>query len=288
MITKKDYSKYPGFEFLYDRDPESHKGDYGHALLIAGSYGKIGAAVLATRACMRSGVGLLTVHVPRCGVSVLQTAVPEAMLSIDADDSCFTSVPKNLERYDAVAIGPGIGTEEQTIDVLLRVLEALKKQGKGKNCKLILDADALNILSVHPEAIHLAEGAVITPHAGEYARLFADSDPQAMADIHGLTIVMKSHKTTIYSPSLLPKVNDTGNAGMATAGSGDVLTGVTLGIAAQKVAYSKRHPSRISNNYEENQQIAAMSVYMHGAAGDIAAKKRSQYALIASDIIDEL
>ena len=166
-------------DFLYNRDVESHKGDYGHALLVAGSYGKMGAAVLAARACLRSGVGLLTVHVPRCGVDIMQTAVPEAMLSIDSDEYIFTSMPANLGRYDAVAMGPGLGTDERTQKILVEMLSARKV---GNGFRLVLDADALNILALHPEAMHFAEGAIITPHAKEYERLFADADPQVLEE----------------------------------------------------------------------------------------------------------
>lgn len=269
-------------DFLAKRDPDSHKGDYGHALLIAGSYGKMGAAVLAAKACLRSGVGLLTVHVPRCGVEILQTAVPEAMLSIDNDEFRFTSLPENIDRYDAVAVGPGIGTEDSTQTALLAFLGARCKSGqKGF---LVLDADALNILALHPESLHLAAGAVITPHAKEYQRLFGDSQPQAMADMHDLVIVKKAHHTMIYAPHSSAMENNTGNPGMATAGSGDVLTGVTLGITAQHSAYISRH----GEDGLSLQDAAALAVYMHGSAGDKAAQRRSLYSIIASDIIDSI
>lgn len=268
--------------FLYARDPESHKGCYGHALLVAGGYGKMGAAVLAARACLRSGVGLLTVHVPRHGVEIMQMAVPEAMVSIDESDCCFSSLPKRLERYDAIAVGPGIGTEQATTNALLRLLEELCS--RETNANLVLDADALNILSCHPECLHLASGAVITPHAREYQRLFGTGDPQSMSDLHNLVIVKKSHHTNVYSPFSEPLVNNTGNPGMATAGSGDVLTGIMLGVTAQNRAYKSDDGQSATL-----QQVAALAVFMHGQAGDEAAKKRgSQYSLIASDIIDSL
>ncbi len=272
-------------EFLFRRDPESHKGDYGHALLVAGSYGKMGAAVLAARACLRSGVGLLTVHVPRCGVDILQTAVPEAMLSIDSDDHLFTSLPANLDRFDAIAVGPGLGTDERTQAALLALLE--KRQEwlrKGEQLPLVIDADGLNNLAKHPEALHLAEGAVITPHTREYQRLFGDAETQQMADLHHLVIVKKAHRTGIFAPRQEPIINGTGNPGMATAGSGDVLTGILLGLAAQNSAYSLRHQSTLWLQ----QEIAALAVHLHGAAGDKAAAHRSQASLLASDIVDHL
>ena len=266
-------------DFLYNRDPESHKGDYGHALLVAGSYGKMGAAILAARACLRAGVGLLTVHTPRAGVAIMQTAVPEAMVSIDGDECCFSSLPSNLERYDAIAVGPGIGTGEMTQKALIELLSVCCEKG----VRMILDADALNILAQHPESLHLASGAVITPHVKEYERLFADANPHTMAEMHNLVIIKKVHHTIVYAPGSEAIVNETGNAGMATAGSGDVLTGITLGLMAQSVAYPRRHESVYSL-----QQIAALAVYLHGKAGDTAAQRRPQPSLIASDIIDAL
>ena len=273
-------------DFLYNRNPESHKGWYGHALLIAGSYGKMGAAVLAARACLRSGVGLLTVHVPRCGVEIMQTAVPEAMLSIDEDEHFFTSLPNQLDRYDAVAVGPGLGTAASTHKALLDLLTFEKQNSKSQ---LILDADAINILACHPDAVHLAEGAVVTPHSKEYERLFADADPQAMADMHGVVIVKKGHRTKIYAPQCQVVTNETGNPGMATAGSGDVLTGIMLGVMAQSNAYAQHCPDNDKlSGFVKLQHLAALAVYIHGQAGDVAASRRSQPSMVASDIIDSL
>ena len=272
------------FHFLSARDPESHKGDYGHALLVAGSYGKMGAAVLAARACLRSGIGLLTVHIPRCGVGIMQTAVPEAMLSIDEGDYCFSSLPKDIDRYTAIAAGPGLGTNDATQCALLQLLEAVQSKPKESRPKLVLDADALNILARHPDRIHLATGAVITPHNAEYQRLFGDADTQAMADVHDVVIVRKAHRTRIYAPNAAALANDTGNAGMATAGSGDVLTGIALGLVAQAAAYGKRHTGEVYGI----QQLAALAAYVHGRAGDIAAERLSQASMIASDIVDSI
>lgn len=282
METKVDTLQ---MEFLTARDPESHKGDYGHALLIAGSYGKMGAAVLAARACLRSGVGLLTVHVPRCGVDIMQTAVPEAMLSIDKDEHLFATMPEHLDRYDAVAVGPGIGTAAETSSALVEFLNLYSSKLKVLNSQLVLDADALNIIARHPDVMHLASGAIITPHVREYERLFGDADAQSMADIHGFVIVRKAHRTRIYAPGRLFVENNTGNAGMATAGSGDVLTGIMLGLAAQWKAYHSRHPQQQVGI----QQLAALAVYMHGKAGDEAANRRGNlYSLLASDIVNAL
>lgn len=270
--------------FLWQRAAASHKGHYGHALLVAGSYGKMGAAVLAARAALRAGVGLLTVHVPRCGVDIMQTAVPEAMLSIDDGSHCFSTLPAQLERYDAVAAGPGLGTDEATQKALLALLQALDPRTPR-----LLDADALNILARHPEALSMpaaaAASTVLTPHAAEYERLFADAEPQAMANLHGLTIVAKGHHTAVCAPKRVPLINaDAGNAGMATAGSGDVLTGITLGLMAQNVCYPPRHGLAVL----PLQTVAFAAVRLHALAGDRAALRRSQPALIASDLIDNL
>ena len=278
METKVEKQRFP---FIVARNPESHKGDYGHALLIAGSYGKMGAAVLAARACLRAGVGLLTVHVPRCGVDVMQTAVPEAMLSIDNDEHRISSMPADIARYTAIGIGPGLGTDEVTAGALIHFLEKKKMQQTTFDIPLVLDADALNIIAQHPESLHLVSDAVVTPHAREYERLFGDSDPQQMADMHDLVIVKKAHRTIVYAPGCEAVVNNTGNAGMATAGSGDVLTGLTLGLQTQASAYAQRH-------YEDSynmQDVVALAVYLHGRAGDIAAERFSQPSLISSDII---
>ena len=273
-------------DFLCRRDPESHKGWYGHALLVAGSYGKMGAAVLAAKACLRSGVGLLTVHVPRCGVEILQTAVPEAMVSIDECDTCFSSLPDNLERFDAIAIGPGLGTDSRTEKALLTLLRSLGHTEEGNLVKpLVVDADGLNIMAGHPEAMRLVASAVFTPHAKEYARLFGSSKPQEMSERYGLYIVCKAHRTMVYGPGCLPVMNDTGNAGMATAGSGDVLTGMILGLLTQNAVYYRHCDNKPAMTL---QQVTALAVCLHGMAGDKAASLRSMPSMIASDIIDNI
>ena len=280
----------PMFPFLYSRLPETHKGHYGHALLVTGSLGKMGAAILAARACLRSGVGLLTVHVPRCGVDILQTALPEAMLSIDADDTVFTSLPADLKKYDAVAIGPGLGTDTRSRKALADLLTALQhlEEEDSQRRGLVIDADGLNMLSMMPENLHLARHAVLTPHAMEYQRLFADADTQQMCDLHELFIVRKGHNSRTFAPGLESIVNDTGNPGMATAGSGDVLTGVILSLLAQSRAYSSHGlmSDTASNAYV--QKLVAQAVCLHGRAGDKAASHRPQASVIASDIIEGL
>ena len=252
------------------RNPETTKHDYGHALLIAGAYGKMGCAILAARAALRSGCGLVSVHLPGRCVDPMQAAFPEAMVSIDPHPTLFTTVPDHLERYSAIAVGPGLGTHPDTARALLRLLEV-----RPASTPLILDADALNILApLSHSHIQTLTNSILTPHAGEYQRLFGDADPAEMAARHNCIIVKKAHRTRIYAPDGTVTENTTGNAGMATAGSGDVLTGILLGITAQ----------RTSDLYKTTCQ----GVEIHGKIGDNAVKKQSQSSLIASDMVEEL
>ena len=168
-------------DFLVNRDPDSHKGHYGHALLVAGSFGKMGAAVLAAKACLRSGVGLLTVHVPRCGVEIMQTAVPEAMLSVDVNGDCFSQCPPDMDRYDAVAVGPGLGTYAMSFSAFHLLLKQMKRQP----LPMVVDADGLNLLSMHKGVLMdcLPPMSILTPHAREFERLYCrQMEPSQAAD----------------------------------------------------------------------------------------------------------
>lgn len=250
------------------RNQETTKHDYGHGLLIAGAYGRMGCAILAAKAALRSGCGLVSVHLPRRCVDPMQAAFPEAMVSLDPCDTIF-SLPPSLEHYTAIAVGPGIGTDETTREALCMLLSE-----RPVDTALILDADALNILALHKEWLPLAGGAVITPHAREYSRLFGDADPAEMAHRHKLIIVKKSHRTHVYAPDGRVYENTTGNAGMATAGSGDVLTGILLGIIAQK--------------HNDLFKSVCLGVKIHGEIGDKLVQKQSESSLIASDMVEEL
>ncbi|MBR3412944.1 MAG: NAD(P)H-hydrate dehydratase [Bacteroidales bacterium] len=278
-----DKPQFPSF--LINRAPDSHKGIYGHALLVAGSYGKMGAAVLAARACLRAGVGLLTVHVPRRGVDIMQTAVPEAMVAIDDDERIFTHhyTTDELQRYDAVAVGPGLGTQSTAA---LRALLAA-----AADLPMVLDADTLNMLSQASDGLallkaHAARSAtILTPHAKEYERLFGQwpdehgrqaAQRQLSRDTHCI-IVYKGHRTQVTDTEGEIHVNTTGNPGMATAGSGDVLTGIMLSVLAQN-----------KDNQIDAATCATLAVWMHGKSADIAVKKQTEYSLIAGDIIENL
>ena len=253
----------------------SHKGTYGHALLVAGSRGKMGAAVLAAKACLRSGVGLLTMQVPGNGLYILQTSVPEAMCMRDKNEYILTIPPEDLSPYNSIGIGPGIGKEELTATMLEGLLQHLRKP-------VVLDADALNIISTKPHLLTLVPPhSVLTPHPKEFERMFgkAGNDFERMETAmqqsarHQVTIVLKGQHTFIATPSGKAYFNSTGNAGMATGGTGDVLTGIITGLIAQQ--YEPEH-------------AAVLGVYWHGLAGDIAAGFYTEESLVASDIPDAL
>lgn len=251
------------------RNPETTKHDYGHGLLLAGSHGKMGCAILAARAALRSGCGLVTVHLPGRCVDPLQSAFPEAMVSIDPSPTLFSAVPAHLERYSAIAVGPGIGTAPETAQALRQLLEA-----RPAGIPLVLDADALNLLA--PLTCRFTAPTILTPHAREYERLFGTADPAAMAARHGCIIVRKAHRTRVYAPDGQEYENHSGNAGMATAGSGDVLTGILLGM----LSANRLHASPFD--------IACQAVAIHGKIGDLAIEKQSESSLIASDLIENL
>lgn len=256
------------------RSKFSHKGTFGHALLIAGSYGKMGAAVLASKACLRSGVGLLTSHIPKLGYSIIQTAVPEAMTSIDQHDSMFTEFP-DLKTFSALGVGPGLNVNSNSRRALCELLENSK-------VPLVIDADALNILSENKLWLEkLPENSILTPHPGEFKRLAGDTDNSfqrlqhqiEFSKKHKVILIVKGAFTSITTPSGKVYFNSTGNPGMATAGSGDVLTGIILGLAAQGIS---------------SELAVVAGVYIHGLAGDLAVKEKSEISLVAGDIIEFL
>ncbi|MBV6438854.1 MAG: Bifunctional NAD(P)H-hydrate repair enzyme Nnr [Saprospiraceae bacterium] len=263
---------------VHPRAKFSHKGTFGHALIIAGSYGKMGAATLAARACLKSGAGLVTVHAPRCGNVVLQTAVPEAMFSAGQRAKHWVEVP-DIQSYSAIGTGCGIGQEPETARALEHLLQTLSSApGAG----LVLDADALNLLAQHPAWWrHVPRNTILTPHPKEFERLFGKTkdsfernDLQRLkAQEHGVFIALKGAHTAIASPDGSCWFNSTGNPGMASGGTGDTLTGILTGLLAQ--GYSPR-------------DAALLGVYLHGLAGDLAARELGQEALTAGDMIEFL
>lgn len=261
-------------DLLKPRNRYAHKGDFGRALLVAGSKGMAGASILAARAALRSGVGLLTVHLPDCNNSIVQSSVPEAMTVSDSCDVCISDVLPT-ERYTAVGVGPGLGRDVRTV----RAIEGLLRSSRSP---MVLDADALNILSSAPSLLdYIPNGSVITPHMGEFARLadgfsnFSEALEKAkmISRKYALCIVLKGACTVVLSPLGECFVNTTGNVGMATGGSGDVLTGVLLALLAQ--GYCAVDAARIA-------------VYVHGAAGDAAAAHTGVTAMVAGDIVEHL
>ncbi|MEO7313638.1 MAG: NAD(P)H-hydrate dehydratase [Ginsengibacter sp.] len=251
----------------------THKGNYGHACLIAGSYGMMGAAVLGATACIRSGVGKMTCFIPKTGYDILQVSIPEAM--------CKTFGKKHLKKikddfnFDVLAIGPGIGMASSLKELLKSIFKKFKKP-------MVIDADALNVLSQNPSLYKkIPEGSILTPHPKEFERLFGKTP----SDFHTIElalkkaaefriyIVLKGHHTFIATPSGKGYFNSTGNAGMASGGSGDVLTGIIAGLLAQKY---------------HSLQACLLGVYLHGLAGDLASRSLTQEAMKAGDIIDYL
>lgn len=261
-------------ERLRARNPFGHKGSFGHALLIAGKYGMAGAAILAARSCLRSGVGKLTIHTPHINNSILQIAVPEAILDHDVADNIFTT-PFDTKPYSALAIGPGIGCAHLTAIAFI-------EQVKQARIPLIIDADGINILGEHQGWINeVPENSILTPHPGELFRLnqrqtdsfTALTEAQGIARKYHIYVILKGHHTAICTPEGQTYFNMTGNSGMATAGSGDVLTGLLLGLLAQ--GYTP-------------EAACCTGVYLHGLAGDIAAHELGEDSMLASDLVRHL
>ena len=256
---------------LKPRGKFAHKGNFGRALLIAGSQGMAGASVLAARACLRSGVGLLTVHIPFCNNFIVQTSVPEAMTEIDINDVRF-SCATDTDDYQAVGIGPGLGKAGDTEAALLEQIESCQTP-------MVVDADALNLLGEHRSYIgRLPKGSILTPHPKELERLVGKcqnsyerlTKARELARNAGVHILLKGAYSVIIAPSGKCWFNPTGNPGMATGGSGDVLTGVVLALLAQ--------------GYDA-ETAARMAAYVHGLAGDIACKKHGVMGMTAGDIV---
>ena len=256
------------------RNKFANKYKVGTVYLMAGSYGMMGAAILSARGVLRSGAGLLTVHSPHCGFVPMQTMVPEAIFEGDENELVVTSADIRRE-FSAVAVGPGLGTNEVTIDALDSFLKKVKRP-------MVIDADALNCIAKRPMLLRsIPKGSVLTPHSGEFDRLFGKHNTQEerlqkaidVARLHEVTIVLKGHNTMTVRSDGKVYINSTGNAGMATAGSGDVLTGIIASFMAQ--GYSP-------------DTAAVMGVYVHGLAGDLAAEKMGQVSMLATDIIDNI
>ncbi len=256
---------------LRPRPEFAHKGQMGSALLVAGSYGMAGAAVLAARACLRAGAGKVTLHSPRCNNVITQISVPEAIFQADVDEAVFAE-PVDTEDYDALGIGPGLGMTETTAIALIAQL-------RRAQCPVVADADAINILGNHRAWIQqLPKEIILTPHPKEYDRLdghSADSyerlsKARHLAEQLHAYIIIKGRYTALCHPDGHVTFNPTGNPGMATAGSGDVLTGIITALLAR--GYARR-------------DACVLGVYLHGLAGDIAAGQLGQESVTAGDIV---
>jgi NAD(P)H-hydrate epimerase len=259
---------------LTKRHKFDHKGIFGHGLFIGGSYGKMGAALLSSRAALHTGLGLLTCHIPSCGNLVMQGGVPEAMVDCDKGEKIISG-PIDDGPYTAAGIGPGMGTAEATQSALYSFISKFDKS-------LVIDADGLNILSANKSWIKMIRpGTILTPHLKEFERLAGKSENSydrllqqiEFSEKHKCILVMKGAYTSISDPNGKVFFNSTGNPGMATAGSGDVLTGIILSLLTQ--GYSPL-------------DAAVTGVYIHGLAGDLAAAESSVESVIASDIINKI
>ncbi|MBI3509911.1 MAG: NAD(P)H-hydrate dehydratase [Bacteroidetes bacterium] len=259
---------------LHTREKFSHKGTFGHALIVAGSKGKMGAAILCARACLRSGAGLVSACVPREGNLIMQTAVPEAML-VEQEGTDFISGKIPVSEFAAIGAGPGLGKAKETETALRQLINSF-------NGPLVLDADALNIISENKNLLSiLPKETILTPHPGEFDRLTQKhkngfermKTQKELAAKNGIFIVLKGAYSSIACPDGKVYFNSSGNPGMATGGSGDVLTGIITGLRAQ--GYSSLESCRIG-------------VYLHGLAGDISASAVTENGVIAGDISENI
>jgi ADP-dependent NAD(P)H-hydrate dehydratase / NAD(P)H-hydrate epimerase len=258
---------------LNARGKFDHKGVFGHGLLIGGSYGRMGAVVLGAEAAMRTGIGLLTCHIPYGGNTILQTRLPEVMTAPDSSEKYISSAG-DIEAYDAVGAGPGMGTSMATNNVFDGILLKCRRK------PVVIDADGLNIIAANKDMYSsIPSGAILTPHPREFERLAGraeDSYSRLKMQIdfsikYKCVVVLKGAHTSITTPDGRVRFNSTGNPGMATAGSGDALTGIILSLLAQ--GYS-------------SENAALLGVFLHGLAGDIAAERSCYESIIASDIIN--
>jgi ADP-dependent NAD(P)H-hydrate dehydratase / NAD(P)H-hydrate epimerase len=252
----------------------SHKGTHGTALLMTGSRGMMGASMLAARACLRSGVGKLVCRVPGVGLDLMQVSVPEALCNLDPNPDCLEQLPEDLNDYQAVGVGPGLGKTAATRALIDKLLSKIR-------APLVLDADALNMIAAEGWQERIPAGSVITPHIKEFDRLFGTYSHHHLrieaaleiASRLGIYIVLKGRYSLVATPAGLGHFNPTGNPGMAKAGTGDVLTGMVTGILAQ--------------GYDPG-TACRLAVYLHGMAGDLARLEHSEYGIIASDLIEKI
>lgn len=265
-------------EYYKPRKRFSHKGNYGHGLLIAGSLGMAGACTLAAQAALKTGIGLLTIHSAQCNRTILQTNVPEAMVQCDTNETFFSDLVIDTTPFQGIAIGPGLGMDDDTNLALHHLLI----ENSNNNIPIVLDADGINLLANNSGLLYNGvKGAILTPHPIELERLVGKCNNSyirltkaiELAKKAEVYIVLKGAYSILIMPDGSYQFNSTGNSGMATGGSGDVLTGIILALLSQ--GYNKREAIVIAN-------------YVHGMAGDIAIQEVGEISLTASDIVNNL
>lgn len=277
--TQFSFDTFPT-DLMPKRKERSSKGDFGRVLCVCGSRGMAGAAYLCAKAAYRTGAGLVEILTPEENRIVLQTSLPEAIITPYTVDNEAELLLGSMQKATCIVAGCGLSVTPESrklLSVLLHNIDTAKTP-------LILDADALNLISKNPSFSKYIKGAIITPHALEFSRLSGYSVEDILASTsnlayeyakkYSLICVLKDHNTVVSDGSERIYINNTGNNGMSTAGSGDVLAGILAGLVAQSKSASL--------------DIAALGVYIHGLCGDVAARRLSQYSVIASDLIDAL
>ncbi len=268
---------------LPPRPERSSKGDFGRVLCVCGSYGMSGAAFLAAKSAYRSGCGLVEIFTPECNRIILQTLIPEAVLTVYTEVTRTQLLRDAIERADCIVTGCGLSVTTDSRALLSDLLH----MWDSEKCPLLIDADGLNLLSRNPSLLRRAKGAVITPHAKEMSRLCGKSVEEilaspadtayAFANSHGVVCVLKDHNTIVSDGTARLYVNKSGNSGMATGGSGDVLSGILGGLLAQR-----------GNCELSTCELVTLGVYIHGLCGDLAAEKLGEYSVMASDLLSAL
>ena len=273
------FDKFPT-DLMPKRKERSCKGDFGRVLCVCGSRGMAGAAYLCAKACYRVGAGLVEIFTPEENRTVLQSLLPEAIITAYTEENAADLLLISMQKANCIAVGCGLSVTPLS----RKLLSTLLHNADTTKAPLVIDADALNLIARNASFLKYLKGAIITPRALEFSRLTGISvqdildSPEKLAfdyaQKNSLICVLKDHNTVISDGTERLYINNTGNSGMATAGSGDVLTGIIAGLAAQ--------------SRQASLDIAALGVYIHGLCGDIAARRLSEYSLMASDLIDAL
>lgn len=266
------------------RERNSNKGSFGRVLCVCGSEGMAGAAYLSAKAAYRTGAGLVEILTHRVNLPVIQTLIPEAVVSVYDEAYDKNKIIASLERADCIVIGCGLGQS-----ILSRTLLSDVLRGRREGVPLIIDADGLNLLAKNPSLWKYAKGGVVTPHALEMSRITGIGAEEILAnkaeiarefaEKHSLICVLKDSETVVSDGGEDIYINKRGNSGMATGGSGDVLSGIIGGILCQSVK---------KGGESDSFRLAALGVYIHSVAGDVAAADLGEYSVMAGDIADRI